>query len=125
MSGSQLQSMSTREQDAFALTEAAVRLDQARGKEANLAAALEQNLQLWVAIRTLVSRPGNALPAQIRNNLVSLSGFVAETTWRDGVAIPATRLDTLININLQIAEGLLQRGEEAANDQPQLKRAVN
>lgn len=106
----ELQSMSTREQDAFALTEAAVGLDRARGTGADLAAALEHNLELWVAIRTLVSRPGNALPATIRHNLVQLSGFVAGTTWRDGITIPDSRLNTLININLQIAEGLLQSG---------------
>jgi len=108
MSASDLMSMSTREQDAFALTEAALRIDRARGKAADLAAALEHNIELWVAIRTLVTRPGNALPAQIRHNLVELSGFVADATWKDGVAMPAKRLDTLININLQIAEGLLQ-----------------
>jgi len=110
MSTMNLQSMSTREKDAYALTEAAVSLDRARGKAADLAAALEHNLELWVAIRTLVSRPGNALPATIRHNLVQLSGFVAGTTWRDGVTISDNRLDTLININLQIAEGLLQGG---------------
>ncbi len=110
MNALNLQSMSTREKDAFALTEAAVGLDRARGKAADLAAALEHNLELWVAIRTLVSRPGNALPATIKHNLVQLSGFVTGTTWRDGVAIPDSRLNTLININLQIAEGLLQGG---------------
>jgi len=110
MSTLELQSMSTREKDALALTEAAVGLDQARGRATDLAAALEHNLELWVAIRTLVSRPGNSLPATIRHNLVQLSGFVAGTTWRDGITIPDSRLDTLININLQIAEGLLQGG---------------
>jgi len=109
MSSRQLQSMSVREQDAFALAEAAVRLDQARGKASDLALALEHNLELWVAIRTLVSRPGNVLPAQIRHNLVELSGFVADATWRDGVAMPQNRINTLININLQIAEGLLEK----------------
>ena len=109
-SSSHFPNMTVREKDAFALAQAAVVLDQSRGKAADLAAALEHNLELWVAIRTLVSRPGNALPATIRHNLVQLSGFVAGTTWRDGVTIPDNRLDTLININLQIAEGLLQSG---------------
>ena len=106
--------MTIREKDAYALTEAAVNLDQARGKDADLAAALEHNLELWVAIRTLVTSPGNALPAPIRHNLVQLSGFVAGTTIDDGVGIPESRLNTLININLQIAEGLLQRNRIAA-----------
>ena len=110
MTAVDLQSLTTREQDAYALKEAAASLDQARGQAAELAAALEHNLELWVAIRTLVSRPGNALPAAIRHNLVQLSGFVAGTTWRDGITIPDSRLDTLISINLQIAEGLLEGG---------------
>jgi flagellar biosynthesis regulator FlaF len=103
--------MSVREKDAFALTQAAVGLDRARGKDADLAAALEHNLELWVAIRTLVTSPGNALPAPIRHNLVQLSGFVAGTTLENGITIPESRLNTLININLQIAEGLLQQSQ--------------
>ena len=114
MTSTTLQKMTVREKDAYALTEAAVSLDRARGKAADLAAALEHNLELWVAIRTLVTTPGNALPAAIRNNLVQLSGFVAGTTLDDGVSIPESRLNTLININLQIAEGLLQRVRAAA-----------
>lgn len=97
---------SVREMDALALAQAAVGLDRARGKSAELAAALEANLELWVAIRTLVSAPGNLLPAGIRDNLIRLSRFVAGTTCNDGVAISEHRLNTLININLQIAEGL-------------------
>jgi flagellar biosynthesis regulator FlaF len=104
-----LPNMSVREKDAYALTEAAVSLDRARGKAADLAAALEHNLELWVAIRTLVTTPGNALPAAIRHNLVQLSGFVAGVTLDDGVEMQESKLNTLININLQIAEGLLQR----------------
>ena len=107
-------SMSVREQDAYALTEAAVRLDNARGAAGDLAAALEHNLELWVAIRTLVTKPGNALPASIRHNLVQLSGFVAGTTLDDGVAMTESRLNTLININLQIAEGLLEQQRRRA-----------
>ena len=109
-----LPNMSVREKDAYALTEAAVSLDRARGKAADLAAALEHNLELWVAIRTLVTTPGNALPAAIRHNLVQLSGFVAGTTLDSGVEIKESALNTLININLQIAEGLLQRTQLAA-----------
>ena len=109
-----LSQMSVREKDAYALTEAAVGLDRARGRAGELAAALEHNLELWVAIRTLVTTPGNALPAAIRNNLVKLSGFVAGNTIDSGVAMPESLLNTLININLQIAEGLLQRATAAA-----------
>ncbi len=101
-------SLTVRQQDAYALAESAVVLERARGKASLLARALEHNLELWVAIRTLVTGTENELPADIRQNLFRLSGFVVDATWRDGVAISDGRLDILIAINLHIAEGLLQ-----------------
>jgi len=100
--------MSAREEDAYGLSEAAVMLDQARGDQGALASALDHNVEVWVAIRTLVSRDDNTLPAETRDNLVKLSKFVTDTTLSQGVTMPAQVLDTLINVNLQIAEGLLE-----------------
>ena len=100
--------LSISEQDAFSLSEAAIRLDQARNDKELLATALERNMEIWVAIRTLVSRAGDRVQGETKDNLVRLSQFVAETTMKHGVDIPEASLDTLININLQIAEGLLE-----------------
>ncbi len=65
-------------------------------------------MELWVAIRMLVSRNGGGMTDETKDNLTKLSQFVAETTMNHGVDISAETLDTLININLQISEGLLE-----------------
>ena len=57
--------MSAREEDAYGLSEAAVLLDQARQDQGKLASALDHNVEVWVAIRTLVSRDDNNLPYQL------------------------------------------------------------
>lgn len=109
----QMESLKIGEEDAFGLVEAAITLDQSRGDKARLAAALDQNLQLWVAIRTLVSETGNTLPDAVKSNLKRLSDFVAETTLKKGVEVSDTTITTLINVNLQISEGLLESANRA------------
>jgi flagellar biosynthesis regulator FlaF len=100
--------LDTHEEAAFALSQAAVMLDQGRGKSEELVSALDNNLEVWVKIRTLVSRKESNLSGETRTNLLKLSDFVADTTMRQGIGMPAEVLDTLININLQISEGLLE-----------------
>lgn len=100
--------LDSHEEAAFALSQAAVMLDQGRGKTGELAAALDNNLEVWVKIRTLVSRKESALSGDTQGNLLKLSDFVADTTMRQGIGMPTEVLDTLININLQISEGLLE-----------------
>lgn len=100
--------LSIPEQDAFALSQAAIMLDQAKGDPKAVAAALDHNLQLWVSIRTLVSRPNNLLPGQIKDNLKKLANYVADTTFKHGGSASEQIIDSLININLQISQGLLE-----------------
>jgi flagellar biosynthesis regulator FlaF len=104
------------EEEAFGLSRAAVMLDQARQDRTNRMAmteALNHNLELWVAIKTLVSREENGVPSNVRENLVKLGNFIADTTFKsaDGDLTDET-IDTLININLQISEGLLEGMEK-------------
>ena len=98
------------EQQAFSLSRVAILLDTVRQGDSKpeLAAALEENLELWVAIRTLAESPQTKLAQEIKENLVKLSNFVAETIMKRGVDVSPGTLDTLININLQICEGLLE-----------------
>jgi flagellar biosynthesis regulator FlaF len=105
-----VEELSFTEQDAFSLSRAAIMLDQARNRKDDneLAAALDHNVELWVAIRTLVSRQDSQVPASVRDNLIRLSNFVAQSTLNKGVELPPETLDSLININLQISEGLLE-----------------
>ena len=103
-------------EQAFQLSQAAIRLDLARldrdSEPARLLEALGSNLEIWMTLRYIVSRDDCQLPDDTRSNLIRLSRFVADRTFvNDGDMADAT-LDALININLQIAEGLLEGVEQ-------------
>ncbi|MEH6489127.1 flagellar biosynthesis regulator FlaF [Hyphomonas oceanitis] len=66
--------------------------------------ALYRNQQLWTIIATDLIGPGNTLPEETKNNLISLSQFVRQCSNRvlagnDGMA-------DLIDINKSIIAGL-------------------
>lgn len=112
-----LSSLPLPEQEALSLAEAAIALDRARSGEnraGELVAALNHNLEVWVAIRALARSPGSPLPPDLKANLIRLSEFVAHTTFTNGAAIGDSSLNTLININMQLAEGLLEGQQNAA-----------
>lgn len=100
------------EEQAFQLSQAAIRLDRARTQRTenpgSLSEALDENLDVWMAIRTVAQRSVPGFSNDIRNNLVKLSHFVADTTFAGADSVGDSTLDTLININLQISEGLLE-----------------
>lgn len=103
--------LSAVEEQALVLSQAAIGLDQARAGTRDpvvMARALEANVEVWVAIRALMEDPATAIQPNIRENLLRLSMFVASTTFMHGIEIPDSTLNTLININLQISEGLLE-----------------
>jgi len=99
------------EEDALALTQAALEISRAfeSKDEKRLAAALDQNLRIWVGIRTLVSQAENPLPMPIKDNLIRLSSFVAQKTFEMQNGASAKTIDALTNANLQISEGLLEK----------------
>lgn len=109
-----VESLSTAAQDAFCLSEAAILLDQARGangkrrNKKKLATALENELEVWTAIRTAVLRWTDQQQEVTKQNLCRLSDFIAGTIMNSGVDVSDATIDTLININFQIAEGLLE-----------------
>lgn len=98
------------EEQATSLSRVALLLDAARQQDDQraLAAALAEDLELWVAIKTVAEAPETVLAREVRQNLVRLSNFVADTIMKKGVTVSAGTLDTLINVNLQICEGLLE-----------------
>jgi flagellar biosynthesis activator protein FlaF len=100
-----------REMDAAAFSQAAYVLDQARQKleDAELGErALKYNQLLWSIIQADVAETDNALPEELKANLMSLSIFVDKQTSK-GLTNPNDELyDSLININLNIAEGLME-----------------
>ncbi|MBI3446286.1 MAG: hypothetical protein HY055_13250 [Magnetospirillum sp.] len=111
----EVSSLTLPEQEALSLAEAAIALDRARMAEDRnraLVEALNNNLEVWIAIRALSQSPSSTLPPPIRNNLLRLSDFVAQTTFSAGASISDNALNSLININMQLAEGLLE-GQKA------------
>ncbi len=101
----------------MSLTRAAVFLDQARanGRDSvRLVEALNNNLEIWVFIRSLAEAKNSTLPEPLRGNLLQLSSFVAQTTFSQGARISDSSIDCLININLQLSEGLLEGQKKVA-----------
>ena len=111
--------LSISEEEAFDLSRAAVMLDQAkvmldqakqnRADKAALAAALNHNLELWVAIQGMVERRDNDLPETVEYDLISLAKFVADTTFKSADGLRDEIIGTVIDINLQISDSLLVR----------------
>ena len=99
------------EEQAFQLSQAAIRIDRARREKGDnpsaLVDALNVNVEILVALRTIVLREDCLLAGEVKNNLAKLAQFVADRTFADG-EVSETMLDALININLQISEGLLE-----------------
>ncbi len=105
------EALSISEEVALGLSRAAVMLDRAkqnRADKAALATALNHNLELWVAIQGIVARRDNDLPEKVKDNLVSLGNYVADTTFKNTDGLKYETIDTLINVNLRISEGLLE-----------------
>jgi|TARA_B100000315_G_C14340444_1_gene479332 flagellar biosynthesis regulator FlaF len=104
--------LSLAEEQAFQLSRCAIALDQARQNRAKepeeLTNALNENLQVWVAIRSFAMREDSGFSDEIKENLTKLSKFVAEKTFDSPEGISEQTMDTLINVNLQISEGLLE-----------------
>jgi flagellar biosynthesis regulator FlaF len=103
--------LSLAEEDALALTQAALEISRSyeSKNEKRLAAALDRNMQLWVGIRTMVSVADNPLPMPIKDNLIRLASFVAQKTFEMQGGSHLKTIEALVNTNLQIAEGLLEK----------------
>lgn len=101
-----------REMDAAAFSQAAYVLDQAKQNMSDEDAcekALKYNQMLWSIIQADVAGDNNELPDELKANLVSLSIFVDKQTSK-GLTNPTEELfDSLININLNISEGLMDQ----------------
>lgn len=73
--------------------------------------AVLRNRKLWAALREDLVDPGNALPKQVRANLISLSMWVDKETF--AVLDKRSDLEALIEVNKQIMEGLQARAQPA------------
>ena len=109
--------MPPREVEAMAFTKAALMLEEAKGQVDDYdsyAAALKFNQLLWTIIQADVVDKENQLPPQLKANILSLSIFVDRQTIKSLANTKAENLDSLININKNLAEGLMTKATEPA-----------
>jgi flagellar biosynthesis activator protein FlaF len=102
-----------RELEADLLLKAASQLqavyDRWDGKHSELDVALRYNRKLWSVFMSSVTNPEHALPAAIRQNVANLGLFVMNQTVALLREPQRERLPSLININRELAAGLLGR----------------
>jgi flagellar protein FlaF len=78
-------------------------------KNSELDAALLNNRKLWTILLSAVIRPENPLPADIRQNVANIGIFVLRQTLQTMQDPRPEHLGALININRELASGLLGR----------------
>jgi flagellar protein FlaF len=112
------QTASPRELEADLLLQAACRLqvvhdswdsDKAHLDKAHLDKALRYNRKLWSIFITSVTDKDNPLPAEIRQNVANLGIYVINRTVSMLTDPKRDELGSLININRELAAGLLGR----------------
>lgn len=99
-------------EEAFSLLKCALDLSNARenNNSHELVSALDNNLQLWVYIKTLAKDKNAELPEETKSNLIKLADYVSSKTLEVGKNIDNVNdslIDSIINTNLQISEGLI------------------
>lgn len=104
------------EKDAQALTNAALGISKAVAEknQETLTAALQMNLEIWTGIRVVMGMEESPVAKETRDNLIRLSQYVTKTSHELTQNLQETTAETLVNINLQIAEGLLEGIAKAA-----------
>jgi flagellar protein FlaF len=104
---------SARELEATLLLNSAARIQSIRdswdGRKAELADALLFNRKLWTIFIDAILRDDNPLPIEVRQNVCSLGVFVINRTIKLTGDPKPEGLGSLININRQLAAGLLGR----------------
>jgi flagellar biosynthesis activator protein FlaF len=104
---------SARELEASLLLKSAARIQSIRdgweGRKTELADALLFNRKLWTIFLDSILRDDNPLPIEVRQNVCSLSVFVINRTIKLAGDPKPEGLGSLININRQLAAGLLGR----------------
>jgi flagellar biosynthesis activator protein FlaF len=105
------QAAGARELEANLLLDAAFRLQVVQNswdsQTKQLDTALRFNRRLWMFFLSAVSSSDNPLPLDIRQNILNLGLFVCNHTMEVLADPKPEELGSLININRQLAAGLL------------------
>ena len=105
----------SRQIQAWALTEAALRIKAARdgGDTASLLAAIRLNWRLWTLFQAELLGPDCTVPEPVRSNLVSLAAFIDRQTVELLASPKPEAAEILISINRDLAMGLLTETTDA------------
>lgn len=116
---------------AWGLIQAAKRLDDAArylDDKEGLLAAVRVNWKLWTIIQADILDDASPLPFEVRQSLLNLSNFIDKHTVGIITTPDAAKLDSLVEINKNIAAGLfdslridasmIRKDAEAGTDQP-------
>lgn len=102
-----------RELEADLLLDAARRLQMVRDawtdNNGNLGPALNYNRKLWTFLISAVTNNENPLPREVRQNIANIGLFVCKQTLATLADPKPQNLGSLININRELAAGLLTR----------------
>ncbi|HYH18557.1 MAG TPA: flagellar biosynthesis regulator FlaF [Azospirillum sp.] len=106
-----------RDVEAWALAEAARRLIDAGHQPENpeaLQAALQLNQRLWTIFQAAMTEDDCPHPLELRTNIAALSLMVDRETLARLADLDGSKLDVLVNINRNVAGGLLAQKENGA-----------
>ena len=110
-----------REIDAWALGQAAAKLTAAMNVPQNIPAlqeAVQTNQRLWTIFQADVSSEACAMPLDVRKNILQLSLYVDRETVQRLADQNASKLRTLIDINVNLAAALRESIRSAGAIRP-------
>ena len=77
---------------------------------------LKYNRQIWMLFYdTAIENPDNDRPANLRSNILNLANFIFKREVEIMTKPEKKKLDILININREIAAGLMEQSKNNAN----------
>lgn len=118
----QKEGMSQRELEASILTKAGLMLKacqdnwQAPDLDARLEEAIKYNQKVWSFFQSELSMPDNPLPKELREDILSLSLFLDKRLFEVLACPDPHKLTIAININLNLAAGLMASGSKDQDD---------
>ncbi|KAA0594055.1 flagellar protein FlaF [Azospirillum lipoferum] len=108
-----------RDVEAWALAEAARRMIAAAHAKDEKAfrEALQLNQRLWTIFQAAITEEDCGHPPEVRTNIAALSLLVDRETTNRLIDLDFDKIDTLVNINRNVASGLTAQGEFIAAQQ--------
>jgi flagellar protein FlaF len=79
------------------------------GQEERLNTAIRFNQKVWTFFQAELTDPENPLPTEIKENVLSLSIFIDRRLIEIMIKPASEQLTTIININQNIAAGLMHK----------------